>query len=217
MKICAISDLHDQQSHYADELSRLDAEVLVVAGDLTNWGDEQACLMAITFLNSLKNFTYKLIIAGNHDFWFEKRMRQKRTHEVTKGMFYLHESGITIQGRHFWGSPYTEKFGSYAFMYDPSQAKRRWSKIPDQVDVLITHGPPKTILDTLAGTDKGFLGCPALYERVKQVQPIHHVFGHIHSSHGQKVLPREFRTCFSNVSLCNDQNKPTYAPTIIEL
>lgn len=206
MTICATSDWHDQFKLYLPQLKLVEADVLVIAGDITHFGDEFSSILALTYFESLTNFKHKILLAGNHDFWFEKKFRDKATRELAKNMYYLHDSGITIEGRHFWGSPYTEKFGNWAFMYDPKQAKRRWQMIPDQVEVLITHGPPKTILDTLPNTNKGPLGCQALYDRVKQVQPTHHIFGHIHSGHGQAVRPTEFKTLFSNVSLCNEQN-----------
>ena len=53
-----------------------------------------------------------------------------------------------------------------------------WQQIPDQVDVLITHGPPKGYGDRiLLGAH---VGCPELMKRVREINCRYHLFGHIH-------------------------------------
>ena len=54
--------------------------------------------------------------------------------------------------------------------------------MPD-VDILITHSPPKYILDIAKKPDI-HVGCSALYERVIKMKPKFHIFGHIHESGG---------------------------------
>lgn len=53
---------------------------------------------------------------------------------------------------------------------------------PDDVDILITHGPPRAHLDTLR------LGCLALLGEVWRVRPRLHIFGHVHEGYGTDWL-----------------------------
>jgi len=87
------------------------------------------------------------------------------------------------------------------------QAIDTWAKIPDDVDILITHTPPLNILDK---TGKGLnRGCQFLADRIEQLKKLKfHVFGHIHASQGTKKIDDKV---FLNVaqmrgheSLCNE-------------
>ena len=102
---------------------------------------------------------------------------------------------IIIDGIKFYGSPNTPEFMSWAFMKQRGKSIAKiWKKIPDDTDVLITHGPPKGILDLCKD---GHVGCQDLLERVYEVQPKFHIFGHIHESRGQH---KENGTTFVNVT-----------------
>jgi len=73
-------------------------------------------------------------------------------------------------------------------MYDPQDASDIWSKIPDDTDVLITHGPPYGVLDQCPDTygAPSHAGCPELCKAVEKIPSIKlHVFGHIHEGYGQ--------------------------------
>ena len=81
-----------------------------------------------------------------------------------------------------WGSPYTPEFMNWAFMGTPSVLTGIWAHIPENLDILITHGPPFRIMDR---TMDGFeVGCPHLLKRVRMIQPKYHIFGHIHEGYG---------------------------------
>ena len=87
-----------------------------------------------------------------------------------------------------------------------------WAKIPDDVDVLITHGPPANILDrTYTGQ---YVGCPHLLARVQKIRPRLHVFGHIHEAYGQE---EHDSTIFVNASTCNLRYKPSQPPIVVDL
>lgn len=62
--------------------------------------------------------------------------------------------------------------------------KPHWDMIPENTDVLITHGPPHGILDqTVRG--KLHVGCQELLEAVYRIKPKLHLFGHIHEARGK--------------------------------
>ncbi|KAI4637945.1 hypothetical protein J4E83_000763 [Alternaria metachromatica] len=92
-----------------------------------------------------------------------------------------------------YASPYTPLYGASAFQY-PSNEDRfnplgtpPWAKnvgtetstIPNDVDIVMTHGPPKYILDTTSDDESA--GCEHLRRAIARVQPRLHCFGHIHT------------------------------------
>ncbi|KAI4250399.1 MAG: hypothetical protein LQ352_005341 [Teloschistes flavicans] len=92
-----------------------------------------------------------------------------------------------------YASPYTPSFGDWAFPY--SDTEDRFNAVdatppnaramPDHVDIVMTHGPPKGILDLCP---QGNVGCDKLLQAIRRVKPIMHCFGHIHEGHGLEVL-----------------------------
>ena len=119
-----------------------------------------------------------------------------------------------LDRRIFSPSPYQPDFNNWAFgapLYS-RELRQIWARIPDDVDVLITHGPPANILDlTFQGIHAG---CPDLLARVKQVQPRLHVFGHIHEGYGRE---EHDSTIFVNASTCNMRCQPCQSPMIVDL
>jgi predicted MPP superfamily phosphohydrolase len=98
-------------------------------------------------------------------------------------------------------SPYTPVYGASAFQYptdedrfNPAELTPAWAKnvvsessmIPSHVDILMTHGPPKYILDTTSGGHSA--GCEHLRRAVERVKPRLHCFGHIHTGYGAQRL-----------------------------
>ena len=94
---------------------------------------------------------------------------------------------ISSPGIEVYGAPWQPAFCNWAFNLLPgSELKEKWDLIPDSTDVLITHGPPRTILDL---TEEGdYTGCALLRETITQrVMPRLHIFGHIHESYGKNL------------------------------
>jgi Icc-related predicted phosphoesterase len=90
-----------------------------------------------------------------------------------------------------------------------------WDKLPEGLNILVTHGPPFGILDATPHFD-GYerCGCRALAKRVKEIKPRYHAFGHIHDSHG---VAREDETTFINAAIMNDSYKVTFEPIVLEI
>ena len=81
------------------------------------------------------------------------------------------------------------------------------------IDVLITHSPPYGIGDKSIGIDNHF-GSISLLEKVMEIKPKVHIFGHIHT--GNRYM-RENGIDFYNVSIVDEFYKVVYKPTIIEI
>ena len=58
--------------------------------------------------------------------------------------------------------------------------------MPNNIDLLITHGPPFEILDQ--GDDGIHAGRPQLPKKVTEINPKAHIFGHVHHSYGRKTV-----------------------------
>lgn len=186
MKIWAISDTHCLHRQLTIPEG---VDTLIVAGDFTNsrYTDKnlEELLDFKDWLNTLDKYgIYKIVVvAGNHDTYIERKEGHKILEEI--GCDYLENNGITMQGLKIWGSPLTPTFGeNWAFNRDRTKLDQYWKHIPDDTDILVTHGPPKGILD-LSHNREGkleYCGDKALLNKVLKLKPKYHIFGHIHNT-----------------------------------
>ncbi|MEX0604462.1 MAG: metallophosphatase domain-containing protein [Marinobacter sp.] len=209
MRIVCISDTHSMHR----EIEVPEGDLLIHAGDCLGSGTLTELEELNEWLGTLPH-RHKILIAGNHDWVFQtdpKEARERVTHAT-----YLEDSGITVEGLKFWGSPWTPIFFDWAFNRPRGEAMaERWSLIPANTDVLITHGPPAGILDRVpTGTDIANVGCADLLEAVEKLQPKLHFFGHIHEDHGQQEWND---TLFVNASTCRGDFKPLNPAIVIDI
>jgi Icc-related predicted phosphoesterase len=213
MKITFISDTHNKHKQIEAKLSG--GDVLVHSGDISSKGYIHEVVHFCRWFDSLDNYKHKIFIAGNHDFLFEKDPIEARSIiKSCKNITYLQDSELVIDGVKFYGSPWQPEFFNWAFNLPRGKKLAQiWSHIPNDTDVLITHGPPIYILDyTLR--DMINVGCNDLYNRVIEVKPKIHCFGHIHEGYGYK---EHEGVLFLNASTCNDRYEPNNNPINIEL
>ena len=57
--------------------------------------------------------------------------------------------------------------------------------MPEEVDVLVTHNPPKWHLDI---AENGGMGCEHLLKEAERVKPTLYVVGHVHAGYGRENL-----------------------------
>ncbi len=86
--------------------------------------------------------------------------------------------------------------------------KTKWDAIPENTDILITHGPPYGHLDIPGGSTIR-VGCEMLRYRVDQIKPKIHVFGHIHGSWGHYF---DGHTHFINASVLDERYSYAHSP-----
>lgn len=172
MRIVCVSDTHGM-------LGRLrvpDGDVLVHAGDLSEHGTAGEVEDELAVLEALPH-AHKIVIAGNHDFALEEGGVR-----VPDSITYLQDSGVTIDGLVFWGSPWQPYFGGWAFNLRRGAPLREvWARVPTRTDVLVTHTPPLGMLDRVLD-DR--VGCEELRKALVRIAPRLHVFGHIHEGYG---------------------------------
>jgi len=215
MRLVIISDTHGLHA----DVKVPDGDVLIHCGDCTNDIGQASLRDFLTWFES-HSHKHKILIAGNHDGAFQKWTEHARlmVKQVSPSTTYLEDSGITIDGIRFWGSPFTPTFFDWYFNRDRGESIRfHWNKIPDDTDVLITHGPPIGILDKTFTKESA--GCKDLYEAVLRVRPIVHCFGHIHYSYGQSILVHDTGTYTDliNASICGENYKPDRNPVVYDL
>jgi Icc-related predicted phosphoesterase len=219
MKIVAISDTHCQLQKIAEKYP-MTGDLLVHAGDLTYRGDLKEMPSQLYDLGQLgKKFKHGAVfICGNHDWLGEREPGILQALAEENGIVWLQDQEITIGGVRIWGSAYTPAFCQWAFQTDPygeegPDPEEVWSKVPEGVDLLLTHGPSFGHLDTPGG-QSNHVGCPYLMRHIQRIKPKIQVSGHIHGSHGH-VLGAD-GILYVNASICNENYDPNNKPVVID-
>jgi len=218
MKIICISDTHTKHnqipSQYIDNADG-SIDMIIHAGDVSSRGYKTEVINFLNWYNDL-NFKYKILIAGNHDFYFEEAKPEeiKETLLEFPNIIYLNDSGVEIEGFKIWGSPVQPWFYNWAFNRTSSMINEHWEKIPIDTNILITHGPMRGYLDL---TDRGEpVGCPLLRNKISDLKNLKlHVCGHIHEAYGRVDVPDG--PTLVNASLLDLRYIMNHTPIIVEL
>ncbi|MGD9487526.1 MAG: metallophosphatase domain-containing protein [Calditrichaceae bacterium] len=204
MRIVAFSDTHG----YHDQIKIPDGDILIFAGDMCTKRSLESIEKFNHFLGSLPH-THKIVIAGNHDFPFEREPVEAR--KLITNAIYLQDQSTVIEGIHFYGSPWQPWFFDWAFNLKRGQAlKEKWDLISSDTDILITHSPPFGVLDLVGHKH---VGCEELTAALMRIKPKYHIFGHIHEGYGTKEMNG---TTFINAAICNGRFAPENKPMIID-
>lgn len=218
IKLVAISDTHNRHK----EITIPECDVLIHCGDYSYKGHDEEIEKFYTWFND-QPARYLISIQGNHELGYEKdpAKANRIIKKVCGRVNLLNDSGCTIEGVNYWGSPVTPWFYDWAYNRARNDAemlhrhvgliKPHWDLIPKSTDVLITHGPPYDILDLCP--DGRIVGCEDLLDAVKRVKPDLHFFGHIHHSYGEKHVDG---TSFYNVATCDEKYMATNKPVVVE-
>lgn len=205
LKLILISDTHCRHNDGTMEVQ--EGDFIIHCGDISMNGKEDQVIDFCDWFGSLPH-THKIMIPGNHDFLFEKEYEKAKSITDSRGINLLIDSGIEIEGIKFWGSPITPWFHNWAFnRFRGSSIEHHWNKIPENIDVLITHGPPANLGNSLGRIFGGEdVGCEDLYKAVIRTKPKLNCFGHIHEGYGTFC---EGETIFVNCSILNRRYAPT--------
>jgi len=223
MKITLISDTHTK--HGLIPMGDLPGgDILIHAGDIMNSGyNKNDILDFCAWFRSLDQYDAKIFIAGNHDRMFENHLGAvKELISLFLDIDYLQDNNLVLYGNgpngdmpenniHIYGSPWQPEFYAWAFNLPRNgiELASRWEAIPDNTDILVTHGPAFGTLDTVAGRPWDNLGCELLAQRIERLKPKIHICGHIHSGYGY-----EFKngTHFFNASVLDANYQYTQKP-----
>lgn len=210
MRLVCISDTHSLHTQIPVIPN---GDVLIHAGDGLGQGSLENLGDLNRWLGTLPH-RHKIMIAGNHDWAFQDIQNEARA--LLSNAIYLEDSGVEIDGVHFWGSPWTPTFLNWAFMLDRGQPlQEKWLQIPENTDVLVTHGPPAGIGDVVStGPSSQNAGCRDLLERIDQLALKAHIFGHIHEGYGEY---QRGQTRLINASTCTRRYAPTNPPIVLDI
>ena len=190
MKILHLSDTHGLHHRIKDMPG---ADVIVHSGDISNNGTEEEVLDFLNWFIEL-NYSHKIFVTGNHDLclWDAEGIE-----ELPDNIHFLQDKGVEIDGVKFFG-----------IAYNHSE-----ELIPIGTDIVITHEPPVMILDKSAGTH---WGNASLRNRILEIKPRYHLFGHAHDGYG---INKQDGIVFSNAALLDDMNrlvrKPIHRATLL--
>uniref|UniRef100_A0A8R1Y5R6 Calcineurin-like phosphoesterase domain-containing protein n=1 Tax=Pristionchus pacificus TaxID=54126 RepID=A0A8R1Y5R6_PRIPA len=192
LTVVMISDTHCNLGKMIDQNLIPYGDILIHAGDITTYGDAPELIKFNDELGRLSH-PHKIVIAGNHELGFDPEEDQSMRKDKYQGQgtadgwklltncTFLNDSSTTIDGVTFYGSSWHPLEG-YPFYRPREQLKEKWESIPVGVDVLITHSPPIGHLDLYPPLERW--GCRYLLEKVEQLRPLLHVFGHVHHCYG---------------------------------
>jgi Icc-related predicted phosphoesterase len=151
------------------------------------------------------DYKYKIFIAGNHDYCLDGKQQDVIQSFLPDNCYYLYNRGVTIGGVNFWGVPFffsDEVSDSY---------KQSIEQIPKETNVLITHRPPYGILDR---ADNITYGCSDLLQKVLEIKPRYHLFGHIHDAYG---IQETGDATFINAALVDEEYRLLHKPFVFEI
>jgi len=198
VRIVSVADTHTFQA----DLTVPDGDVFIHAGDMCRGGTLAELTGVADWIRALPH-RHKIIVAGNHD-WCFTRERANALALLGPDVVYLQDRRHVIDDVVFWGSPWQPAFNDWAFNLPRGAAlAEKWQLICDDVDVLITHGPPAGFGDRSWDTRAG---CEDLLRAVRRVEPRLHVFGHIHQDGG---VWHDGATTFANVTTWECEREPT--------
>jgi len=190
-------------------------DCIIHSGDVSGRGSRVEVEAFLAWYNELP-YTHKILIAGNHDFFFEEAPEYEIEAVLAKypNITYLNDSGVEIEGLKIWGSPVQPWFYSWAFNRKGTDICPHWDMIPLDTDILITHGPAKGYLDLTLHGD--VTGCPYLLEKISELTNLKlFVHGHIHEAYGRVDFPDG--GVFLNASVLNAKYVMSNLPHEIEI
>ena len=227
MIFLAISDLHGQLPIIEEEF-----DLLMIPGDVCpdifgkqiEWFNNEF----ISWVNNLpfKNVWSKLILVpGNHDACFNGNVSEmqileweQKTNNHLK--ILIHESYEFVYPIKdntdkllIFGTPYCKRFGTWSFMLDDKDLINKYSQIPKNTDILLSHDSP-TFNQIGAVLDKNTVfynpnaGNEILTNVIKTIKPLIFHSGHMHS--GNHDFFYDNGTYYANVSYLDESYTPNY-------
>jgi len=200
ISIVCFSDTHSLH----EEIKLPAAHIALFTGDLMTSGKNKKELIRFLEWYDKQPVQHKVMIAGNHDFYFERHPGYAKHYVDKTDVIYLENSSVELEGLKIYGTPIQPEFCNWAFNKIFPVREDYFSKIPMDTNILMTHCPPEGKLDQVESVfSAGYrVGDDALRMRVDTVKPIIHCFGHIHGDFGIEEVQD---TTYVNASCLDEQ------------
>jgi len=198
--IWLISDTHEQHMKLHVPVG---ADAVVCTGDVSSYRspaiNEKGMRDFLSWYNVLP--VDKLYyIPGNHDTSIEANYIDFKEYP---NINVIINKPFDLYGHKAYGSPYTPAFSfGWAYNIKRGQEEAMWNGIPEDTEILFTHGPAYNTLDRTAG--EGHQGCKALEKRISELYNLKlHVFGHFHNEYGiqNAGVTMDYKTTYINASV----------------
>ena len=244
-----LSDTHIGGRGKLSDIKVPDGDVLLHAGDHTWTGVYEEVVTALDWLESLPHkhkyfvagnhdFLFDESYPDGHQFRTWTIRRPESVADLLAkypSIQYLQDQSAEVEGFKIYGAPWQPWYHNWAFQlpgglkepwnryseikHDREGAAKIWAKIPDDTQILITHGPPLGIMDKADDLNK--LGCPELANRIGDLKKLKlHLFGHIHEGYGHETMA-DFNNGdivhFVNAAICNGSYYPVNKPIVVDL
>lgn len=153
---------------------------------------------------------YLIMVPGNHDYFLEKLYNERHLQQLAnQKLKLLCNNSMRLEGFTFYGTPNTlPPKRNFAFCQESAALNETFQRIPQQLDILVSHAAPYDI-GRLAGVEDDLdVGSPELTEALKS-RKIRYVFcGHIHQGNHKRV--KWNGSTLYNVARCNNQKEVGY-------
>lgn len=215
MRLVAISDVHGKWK----KLKIPTCDILISAGDYSFKGEPHMVKDFHAWLE-VQDAGHIISVQGNHELWVEKNFQEAKelAESVCPAVHFIDEGLVEIEGLKIWCSAITPWFHDWAWnRHRGPEIKSHWDRIPDDTNIIVTHGPAYGILDLVVaanGDPQRNVGCVQLGKRIKEIKPDIHICGHIHSGHGEF---EQDGIRYFNASICDEMYYPSYPITEIIL
>jgi Icc-related predicted phosphoesterase len=242
MKLIATSDLHGTLPEIKEK-----CDAVIVAGDIIPLDIQRDLVRSVVwFSTEFVNWCMKLdcekvfVVAGNHDFFIEyiindsvKNMECSKLYADAYGdviinmklmlpdkIAFLHDSKYVFHDKVFYGTPWCPTLKNWAFYKSDEDLAEAFKKLPQDIDVLITHAPGYKINQTGISLEYGYTqdyGSSELTKAVLKRNVKYWVCGHVHSGNHELSNYQDTDMKVANVSYKDESYKPAFRPLIFEI
>ncbi len=230
IRICALSDMHGN----IDNIKLNECDIAIIAGDsaplngFSKWNiyDQKKWFQnkMMPWIESYPNVQF-VIIPGNHDLSLDIS-KISRYPEINWKLAWPRNAHILIDqeitlfnGIKIYGTPWVPIISHiWAFEAEHDRLQEKFRKIPNGIDILVTHTPPRVKdcgIDWSLQTSNGPFGSDELSQEIFMKQPKYLFCGHIHTGDHECQM---FEGCkMYNVSLLDEDYSVKYQPLMINL
>jgi Icc-related predicted phosphoesterase len=193
-----------------------DIDLVIFSGDCSNpqdrYKNEPEVRAFLTWFCNLP-IEHKIFVAGNHDTSVEFKLIDKMDF-IKRNITYLENDYAYVNDLKIFGTPYTPTHGTgWSFNKARQNMDDIWKQVDEDTDVIVSHGPPKAILDFSYRKTDGVLetcGCTSFRKHVLgRIKPKLVLFGHIHNNedilNSGVMKLANYDTIFSNGSVVTDR------------
>lgn len=205
MKIVALSDIHGTLPN-----PKLfpKCDVVCICGDIVPLDFQNDMVRSVAwFAGEFNVWANKLLcekvifVAGNHDFFLQEAAWSNQGPMTPKGvmkrllpgnqysdskLIYLCDNSVVVGNVRFYGTPWIADLQRWAFYKNDKDLAEAYDKIPNNVDVLLTHMPPMigdcgTVLEYTARNSFSQFGNAKLAATILSKNIKWALCGHVHS------------------------------------